>query len=86
MAYLFFFILLSVLAIISGFYYYTGYLERTFNLTLKNNDNTPLISDKHWRFWKLVFYITLVLLISMLAIQSMTWTPFYDVYRTTVVA
>lgn len=86
MAYLFVFILLSVLVIIGGFYYYTGYLERTFNLTLKNSINTQFISDKQWRFWKLVFYIALVLLILMLITQIITWIPFYSIYHVMKIA
>lgn len=81
MAYLIAFTLLSALVIISGFYYYTGYLERTFNLTLKNKANTQFISDKQWHFWELLFYIVVVILISMLAIQIITWTPFYSFYH-----
>lgn len=86
MAYLFVFILLSVLVIIGGFYYYTGYLERTFNLTLKNSINTQFISDKQWRFWKLVFYIALVLLILMLVSQIIAWIPFYSIYHVMKIA
>lgn len=86
MAYLFLFILLSVLVIIGGFYYYTGYLERTFNLTLKDSTNTQFISDKQWHFWKLVFYVSLVLLILMLATQIIAWVPYQSVYHVINVA
>lgn len=86
MAYLFLFILLSVLVIIGGFYYYTGYLERKFNLTLKDSTNTQFISDKQWHFWKLVFYVSLVLLILMLATQIIAWVPYQSVYHVINVA
>ena len=86
MAYLFVFILLSVLVVIGGFYYYTGYLERTFNLTLKDSTNTQFISDKQWHFWKLVFYIALVLLILMLVTQIIAWIPFYSIYHVMKIA
>ena len=86
MAYLFVFILLVVLVSISGFYYYTGYLERTFNLTLKDGTNTQFISDKQWRFWKRVFYISLMLLVLILVISIIAWNPFQNVYHTMQIA
>ena len=48
--------------------------------------NTQFISDKQWHFWKLVFYVSLVLLILMLATQIIAWVPYQSVYHVINVA